>query len=248
MVEHRRLCKATLNAGAAAFILLSATGAAAEPIDRWASAIASASTRFGVPEPWIRQVMRLESGGHTRFQGQPIVSRAGAMGLMQLMPGTWRDMRDLFGLGSDPHDPTDNILAGTAYLRLLYDRFAYPGLFAAYNAGPKRYGAYLAGARPLPAETRAYVDAVGEVKTPPASMLPPPAASLFAVEESATPMAPKTPTRARPTTLFVVLNGLPRAGCPSGEGRYARPDARQEQDDGSGRKAAYRRAGRPEAR
>ena len=79
------------------------------------------------------------------------------MGLMQLMPGTWSDMRALLALGHDPQDPRDNILAGTFYLRLLYDRFGYPGLFAAYNAGPSRYSAFLDGARPLPPETLAYL-------------------------------------------------------------------------------------------
>jgi len=79
------------------------------------------------------------------------------MGLMQLMPETWREMRSLLGLGDDPHQPRDNILAGTAYLRAMYDRFGYPGLFAAYNAGPGRYSRYLSGARRLPAETVAYV-------------------------------------------------------------------------------------------
>jgi soluble lytic murein transglycosylase-like protein len=49
-------------------------------------------------------------------------------------------MRGRLGLGTNPHDPRDNILAGTLYLRLMYDRFGYPGLFGAYNAGPGRYG------------------------------------------------------------------------------------------------------------
>ena len=60
------------------------------------------------------------------------------MGLMQLMPGTWSEMRLMLGLGGDPFEPHDNIMAGTAYLRMVYDRFGYPGLFAAYNAGPGR--------------------------------------------------------------------------------------------------------------
>lgn len=92
--------------------------------------------------------------------GRPIVSRAGAMGLMQLMPDTWREMRAALSLGSDPFDPHDNILAGTAYLRLTWERFGYPGMFAAYNAGPARYGAYLAGRGTLPGETRAYLATV----------------------------------------------------------------------------------------
>ena len=63
--------------------------------------------------------MRAESGGMTMRGGHPITSRAGALGLMQLMPGTWADMRGRLGLGSDPHDPHDNIIAGAAYLRLV---------------------------------------------------------------------------------------------------------------------------------
>lgn len=94
--------------------------------------------------------------------GRPIVSHSGAVGLMQLMPGTWRDMQKMLGLGSNPNDPHDNILAGAAYLRLMYDRFGYPGLFAAYNAGPRRYSAGLASTRPLPSETRAYLAAISK--------------------------------------------------------------------------------------
>jgi soluble lytic murein transglycosylase-like protein len=102
-----------------------------------------ASGRFGVPESWIRRVIRAESGGRTMMNGRPIVSHAGAMGLMQLMPGTWREMRAALRLGHDPHYPRDNILAGTAYLRAMYERFGYPGLFGAYNAGPARFAEHL---------------------------------------------------------------------------------------------------------
>lgn len=90
------------------------------------------------------------------MNGQPIRSRAGAMGLMQLMPATWAEMRAAHGLGHDPDNPRDNILAGTAYLRAMFDRFGYPGLFGAYNAGPARFEASLRGKR-LPAETQAYL-------------------------------------------------------------------------------------------
>jgi len=137
--------------------LLSSGRALADPLDRWTAPIAEASVRFEVPAEWIRRVMLIESGGQLRAAGRPIVSRAGAMGLMQLMPGTWREMRGLLGLGSNPHNPHDNILAGTAYLRVLYDRFGYPGLFAAYNAGPRRYADHLASGRHLPLETQAYL-------------------------------------------------------------------------------------------
>lgn len=145
--------------------ILLANPAAAGPVDRWSGYIAEASGRFGVPEEWIRRVIRAESGGRTTLNGSPIMSRAGAMGLMQLMPGTWREMRAAHGLGPDPHDPRDNILAGTAYLGAMYLRFGYPGLFAAYNAGPKRYAGHLATGRRLPAETVAYVAAVS--RSPP---------------------------------------------------------------------------------
>lgn len=142
---------------AAAFL---ASPAAAQAVDRWSGHIAEASARFGVLQNWIRRVMRAESGGRTMLGGQAITSRAGAMGLMQLMPGTWREMRAAHGLGTDPHDPRDNILAGTAYLRAMYDRFGYPGVFAAYNAGPTRYAEHLVTGRRLPLETVAYVAAV----------------------------------------------------------------------------------------
>ncbi len=131
--------------------------ARANQVEQWAAYIAEASARFDIPEAWIRRVMAAESGGRLALNGRPIESHAGAMGLMQLMPGTWRAMRSAYGLGSDPHAPRDNIMAGTAYLRLMYKRFGYPGLFAAYNAGPGAYAAYLGGARRLPAETIAYV-------------------------------------------------------------------------------------------
>ena len=141
-----------------------ASPATAGPVDRWSSHITEASARFGVPQEWIRRVILAESGGRTMQAGRPITSRAGAMGLMQLMPGTWADMRARHGLGPDPHDPRDNILAGTAYLRAMHDRFGYPGLLAAYNAGPARYADHLATGHRLPRETLAYVASVGRVR------------------------------------------------------------------------------------
>ncbi len=124
--------------------------------DPHAAAIAEASARFAIPEPWIRAVIAVESAGNPRA-----VSPAGAMGLMQVMPGTWAMLRDQHGLGDDPFDPGDNILAGTAYLRAMLDRYGNIGaMLAAYNAGPGRYDAYLETGRPLPAETRAYVAAL----------------------------------------------------------------------------------------
>ncbi|MGN6620570.1 MAG: lytic transglycosylase domain-containing protein [Sphingomonas sp.] len=151
---------AALTRVIAALALAVATPGHARSVADWRTFTAEASRRFGVPVAWIERVMRVESGGHTTLGGHPIRSPAGAIGLMQLMPGTWTAMRKALGLGTDPDDPHDNILAGTFYLRLMYDRFGYPGLFAAYNAGPARYIAWRDGIRPLPAETVAYLGAV----------------------------------------------------------------------------------------
>lgn len=117
-----------------------------------AAHVREASRRFGIPEHWIYAVIRIESAGRTRA-----VSSAGAMGLMQLMPGTWARQRARFALGSDPFDPRDNIMAGTSYLREMYDRYGAAGFLAAYNAGPGRYEDWLSGRRTLPLETRRYL-------------------------------------------------------------------------------------------
>jgi len=126
--------------------------AEAGAIDQWEAHIAAAAQRFRVPENWIRAVLDAESKGDPRK-----VSPKGAMGLMQLMPGTWQELRVQHNLGPDPFDPRANILAGAAYLEAMRDRFGYPGLFAAYNAGPTRYEDHLRAGKPLPAETQAYM-------------------------------------------------------------------------------------------
>ncbi|WP_244443389.1 lytic transglycosylase domain-containing protein [Bradyrhizobium sp. Ai1a-2] len=123
--------------------------------DSYAAHVAEAARRFGIPAAWIRAVMRIESGGDRRA-----VSPKGALGLMQLMPKTWADMRARYGLGRDPFEPHDNILAGAAFLRELHDRYGSPGFLAAYNAGPGRYEDFRDRHRPLPAETVAYVAAI----------------------------------------------------------------------------------------
>ncbi|MES0174460.1 lytic transglycosylase domain-containing protein [Mesorhizobium sp. M0006] len=116
--------------------------------------IAEAAKRFHLPPSWIRVVLGAESAGDRRA-----ISSKGAMGLMQIMPKTWLELRARYRLGSDPYDPHDNIIAGSAYIRELLDRYGSPGWIAAYNAGPARYEASLHGRR-LPRETRAYVAAV----------------------------------------------------------------------------------------
>lgn len=201
--------------------VLAAMPAAARDVARWRPIIDEASARFGVPAIWIERVMRAESGGRTTHGGRPIVSHAGAMGLMQLMPATWAELRVAHGLGDDPHDPRDNILAGTAYLRAMYDRFGYPGLFAAYNAGPARYANHLATGRALPAETRAYVAQVtGIERAPP----------VMGNRDSATagPAANAAAAAAPPPSLFAVrrvpdaMRTRPQPAPPDGPERSAR--------------------------
>jgi len=111
-------------------------------------AILDASLRYAVSADLIRSVIRHESAGDPAA-----VSPKGAMGLMQLMPGTAREL----GVGC-AFDPRQNVLGGTRYLRALRDRFgSWPGALAAYHAGPAR-----AESGRLPAETRRYVARVLE--------------------------------------------------------------------------------------
>lgn len=145
-----------------------------------ASHVAEASQRFGIPEHWIYAVMRNESAGRIGA-----VSSKGAQGLMQLMPTTWARQRARFGLGPDPFDPRDNIIAGTSYLREMYDSYGASGFLAAYNAGPGRYEQWRDGGRPLPAETRAYVAKI-------APMLQASSSATFVA--SASPVQPVRPS------------------------------------------------------
>lgn len=167
------------------------------------TAVAEAARRFDLPEAWIRAVMRAESGLDSRA-----VSRAGAMGLMQLMPPTWATLRATLGLGDDPFDVRDNVVAGAAYLRELIDRFGVPGFLAAYNAGPGRYAEYLATGRPLPPETRAYVAVVVSRIGFSAQSGPKPVVRLASIRWTQAP-------------LFVGGQQSPIAGNAAGEARVA---------------------------
>jgi soluble lytic murein transglycosylase-like protein len=190
-----------------AVLLLAATPASADDVERWRPMIEEASTRFGIPTSWIERVMRAESRGHTKLNGRPIRSRAGAMGLMQLMPATWAEMRARLALGANPDDPRDNILAGTFYLRLMYDRFGYPGMFGAYNAGPGAYAAWLAGNPRLPGETVAYLGSVGGTSQPMSlasqAAVPPP---LFVVRRTVSEDRSSSTASEPQASLFVVRN------------------------------------------
>lgn len=158
-------------------------------VDPVAAAVAEASRRFGVPEAWIRAVMRVESAGRA-----DAVSRAGAIGLMQVMPATYAELRARHGLGPDPFAVRDNVLAGTAYLREMFDRYGATGMLAAYNAGPGRWEAHLAGNRPLPAETVGYLARLA------------PMLDIATVPASSTRMA-VTPPSPFQAPIFVALSG-----------------------------------------
>jgi soluble lytic murein transglycosylase-like protein len=196
----------------AAVALIAASPAQADSVEQWHGFITEASLRFGIPEGWIIRVMRAESGGKTRLKGRPITSHAGAMGLMQLMPGTWAPLRARLNLGNNPHDPHDNIIAGTAYLRMMYDQFGYPGLFGAYNAGPGRYAAYLRGQSRLPTETIAYMASVGAARPQPEFAVQiakqRTANALFYTVRGTQEMASAAEPKPTSNGLFITLNTL----------------------------------------
>jgi len=173
-------------------------------IDRWQSLIEAASARFGIPADWIRAVMARESAGLTALHGAPIVSSAGAMGLMQLMPGTWSDMRARYRFGNDPFDPHDNIFAGTAYLREMFERYGFPNLFAAYHAGPGRMDAVLAGRNVLPEATKSYLE----------SMVP-----GFQTESISSGKRASTTPKPRPESLFFVRENDEQSPSTATEGK-----------------------------
>lgn len=202
----------------------------ASRVDPHAAFIAEAAQRFGMPERWLRAVMRAESAGNVRA-----ISSAGAMGLMQIMPATWSELRVRHRLGANPYDPRDNILAGAAYLREMFDRYGSPGFLAAYNAGPGRYEEYLAG-RPLPAETRAYVAALvpsfggGELSGPITVAVADPHAwtrsPLFVARAESTARDSSAPTQSGSTDSSTANPVLDiRATAPQSNGLFViRPD------------------------
>lgn len=189
-----------------------------DPLSRWVPLIREASQRYDMPEKWIRAVMMRESNGRaTNRDGKVLTSSAGAIGLMQVMPGTYELMRAQYGLGPDPSDPRDNILAGTAYLREMYDLFGAPGFLAAYNCGPGCYAQHLAGKQRLPRETKLYLAALTPVLRGSAPREPSLAAGAGAIEIAVVPDdAPKprggqpaAPQRVEPAPVVVASAEAP---------------------------------------
>jgi soluble lytic murein transglycosylase-like protein len=153
VVVRERAPRARARTAAAA----SAAAGPRRPVDRspdryqrFDGFIREAAALYQLPEPFIRAVMRVESD----FTAD-VISHAGAMGLMQLMPQTAASM----GV-RDPFDPRQNILGGARYLRILANTFNGDLVLtlAAYNAGQ---GAVVRhrGVPPY-AETRRYVQNV----------------------------------------------------------------------------------------
>lgn len=208
---------AMLSLGSAPAFAAPAQAVASHPL---APHVAEAAQRFGIPEHWIWAVMRQESGGNPRA-----VSPVGAQGLMQIMPGTWAMLTTRFDLGANAFEPRANIMAGAAYLRLMWDRYRNVRLMlAAYNAGPGRVDAYAAGRRGLPLETVNYVarisSALGAPGAPamrvPATSVEPSwrDADLFAKSSGDAPRAgddaagpaPSPPPPTQSQTLFVPVS------------------------------------------
>ena len=181
--------------------------------ERWQPIVREAADRFGLPAAWLNGVIWAESAGCEDMDGKPTTSSTGAMGLMQLMPATWRMYQARLRLGDDPYGPRDNILAGAAYLSDLYRRFGSSGFLPAYQAGPKRYQEFLDDGRPLPRETIDYVarvnraiqriDSRSTVRQSPDS---PAASALFVVLAAPRSTTNRSPVDRLDTRLFVQLS------------------------------------------
>jgi hypothetical protein len=182
-------------------------------IERWAAYISEAAQRFGRPEAWVRAVMQAESRG-----AADVTSPAGAIGLMQIMPETYAELRVRYGLGANAYDPHDNIIAGTAYMSEMIELFGVPNFLAAYNAGPARLEDHLQRGRPLPEETQRYLAQIGElpVGAAPSNAVPAPQSLPFVAAASNAP-------RSSPQMTSGDTSAVRMIGPPIDEPQHRRP-------------------------
>ena len=131
-------------------------GGGAKPISvpqPFQSAMQNAANTYGIPQDVLARVVQAESN----FNPQA-VSPKGAIGLMQLMPGTAKELR------INPNDPYQNIWGGTAYLKQQLDKYgSLPLALAAYNWGPGHVDEWQKNGgdwNKLPSETRKYINKV----------------------------------------------------------------------------------------
>ncbi|WDN89859.1 hypothetical protein BuS5_02827 [Desulfosarcina sp. BuS5] len=102
--------------------------------DKYDHLITEASKKHDIPFPLLKAIIKAESN----FD-KMAVSRAGALGLMQIMPNNLKEFKI-----DDPFDPWENVMGGTRYFKKLLLRFngKLPLAIAAYNAGPERVNRY----------------------------------------------------------------------------------------------------------
>lgn len=130
------------------------------PLDPWGPYINQSSQRFNVPDQWIRAIILQETRGYQYYNKRPVTSPHGAKGLMQIKSTTYKALAKRYSLGSDVYDPHDNIMAGTGYIRTLYNKYGAPGFVAAYHGGPGTLNAYLQHGKALPKSTKNYLISV----------------------------------------------------------------------------------------
>lgn len=130
------------------------------PLDPWGPYINQSSQRFNVPDQWIRAIILQETRGYQYYNKRPVTSPHGAKGLMQIKSTTYKDLAKRYNLGNDVYDPHDNIMAGTGYIRTLYNKYGAPGFVAAYHGGPGTLDAYLKRGTALPKATKNYMISV----------------------------------------------------------------------------------------
>jgi hypothetical protein len=161
----------------------------------------------GISPSLVHSVVMTESGGNPHA-----VSPKGAVGPMQLMPATAKD------LGVDPSDPAENVKGGTAYLKQLLDKYGdEPTALMAYNWGPGNVDKWIAEGRDpakVPQETQAYVQKIMTAQVPESPAQP--VVLTPAVSQQSEPAPSETPTQlpSGPRDILAEL-GIPATPQPS---------------------------------